>query len=117
VVCKVQIPTGVHVSAWCYACDAAADPRRTWLPKGAFDVSALPWRESPTFDSDRFAPCAVCGAFTVLELHHLAPREFFGDKADRWPVVEVCRSCHEEWHLLMGRPIGRVQPNPARIST
>ena len=51
--------------------------------------------------------CAVCGRHGPTEGHHLAPRQNFGEEACRWPVVEVCRKCHERWHQRMGQSIGR----------
>lgn len=43
--------------------------------------------------------CAACEADGPLESHHVAPRARFGLlEAERWPRVEVCRSCHMQWH-------------------
>lgn len=45
-------------------------------------------------------PCEVCGAFGT-EIHHWAPKEFFGWEADHWPTAYLCRDCHTRWHATM----------------
>lgn len=50
--------------------------------------------------------CPVCKQPSLLEEHHLAPKELFGDEADLWPQARVCRDCHERWHAVMGLSIG-----------
>jgi len=42
--------------------------------------------------------CWVCQQKKATEEHHLAPKELFGEQADKWPRVMVCRGCHMEWH-------------------
>jgi hypothetical protein len=42
-------------------------------------------------------PCARCGTFQHLELHHWAPQHLFHD-ADMWPTSLLCRTCHQHWH-------------------
>ena len=42
-----------------------------------------------------------CGELAHCELHHTAPRQFFGDDCDRWPLVWLCRPCHDRWHTLV----------------
>lgn len=43
--------------------------------------------------------CCACYEVGPIELHHVAPRERFGDvEAEQWPVVPVCRLCHMHWH-------------------
>ncbi len=51
--------------------------------------------------------CYVCGACAPLERHHLAPRHLFGDACERWPTVDVCRGCHEDWHRIVDGSIER----------
>lgn len=38
---------------------------------------------------------------TDTENHHFAPRKIFGDGADNWPVLPVCRFHHEHWHKMV----------------
>jgi hypothetical protein len=52
-------------------------------------------------------PCHVCKTVAQVEVHHLAPYARFGADADKWPTVEVCRACHEDWHRKMGDPFSR----------
>jgi hypothetical protein len=40
-------------------------------------------------------------ASTLIEYHHFAPRNTFGDEADDWPILPVCREHHAEWHTRM----------------
>jgi hypothetical protein len=48
-------------------------------------------------------PCERCGSTEGVEEHHWAPVSVFGaHEADRWPVAALCRSCHREWHRVMG---------------
>lgn len=57
--------------------------------------------------------CYVCGACAPLERHHLAPRHLFGDACERWPTVDVCRPCHEEWHRRVDGSIERYKRTAA----
>jgi hypothetical protein len=60
------------------------------------DVHLLPlWH-----DHTDSTPCARCGSQDGVELHHWAPRHLFED-ADKWPVSELCRPCHQRWHALV----------------
>jgi len=45
--------------------------------------------------------CEKCHTFQMCEVHHIAPRAFFGDEADSWPTLCLCRKCHEAWHTVM----------------
>ena len=47
--------------------------------------------------------CYGCGEQRVLEEHHLAPKERFGEAANAWPTVELCRACHMHWHEMQAR--------------
>ena len=72
-----------------------------WEPHALFsddECAAMPWVEST---EDKREPCGVCREPALLELHHLAPREMFGDDCEKWPKVRVCRRCHECWHNVV----------------
>lgn len=44
--------------------------------------------------------CERCGARGV-EVHHTAPREWFGDTlCEQWPTQNLCRECHALWHQV-----------------
>ena len=45
-------------------------------------------------------PCERCGDTGGVELHHWAPRSLFDD-ADLWPVSNLCRPCHQQWHGIV----------------
>jgi hypothetical protein len=48
----------------------------------------------------RNPPCQVCGGWGT-ELHHWAPRQFFGVEAEHWPTAWLCPVCHQRWHAVM----------------
>lgn len=45
-----------------------------------------------------YARCIVrgCGSDEV-EWHHFGPQAIFGDEADKWGIVALCRRHHQEW--------------------
>lgn len=49
----------------------------------------------------------VCGRCRSLgvEVHHIAPRYIFHDVADEYPVVSLCRNCHEQFHETLAEYI------------
>lgn len=51
----------------------------------------------PVVMPDASSRCVRCGK-RDSELHHWAPRAFFGDACNNWPKDYLCRECHEEWH-------------------
>lgn len=51
-------------------------------------------------DYSNEAECARCGSTEGTERHHWAPRHLFDD-ADRWPMSDLCRSCHMRWHSIV----------------
>lgn len=107
---KVPCASGWKVTAWCSRHDGLVDPKRAWWPARMFDLQSMPVRRSH-LDSD-VTWCKVCETIGPTEVHHLAPVEFFGAHANRWPTVEVCRTCHEDWHERMGQSIGHHPVGP-----
>jgi len=93
-----------HLIWWCFIdrrrIGTAAIPRKL-LTAEQFYLLPLVRQSLPT-EPER---CPVCGELALLEEHHVAPRVAFGDEADRWPTVWVCRRCHERWHERTG--VGR----------
>lgn len=52
--------------------------------------------------------CERCGARGV-ETHHWAPKEWFGkEEAERWPMGELCRTCHRVWHWAAERAAAQL---------
>lgn len=47
--------------------------------------------------------CARCGTPHQIHAHHWAPQAFFND-ADQWGTVDLCQTCHAEWHQVMTPP-------------
>jgi hypothetical protein len=110
---RTAIGTGFHVFAWCHRCQRivkapvpGADGPKLYIPKRYFtpaECEAMPMLAR----DDSKKRCPICAdEVDALEVHHLAPREHFGDECDKWPTVECCRPCHTRWHRLMGRRIG-----------
>lgn len=66
------------------------------LPRGSAILDFCIWdKTDPT-------PCERCGESKGVELHHWAPRNTFGwEDAETWPVANLCRDCHHEWHRRM----------------
>ena len=53
--------------------------------------------------------CQRCSG-SGTEVHHTSPREVFGDDADNWPLIDLCRKCHAEWHERMNAWAGKRRP-------
>jgi len=60
-------------------------------------------------------PCARCGRHGV-ELHHWAPRKYFGEEAWLWPIDWLCRDCHRRWHVETGIAVGYRGTTTTQIS-
>src|SRR3972149_5633046 len=90
---RTKSSTGFVITAWCVYCDRPARPG--WFDAKAHfseqEMLAMPWLKSARGKEN----CGICGVAADLETHHLAPRALFGEEAERWPTVDVCRSCHE----------------------
>lgn len=52
--------------------------------------------------------CERCGSEDHVERHHWAPRHLFDD-ADSWPIGNLCRTCHVQWHRVVTPNMGRRQ--------
>lgn len=98
---KQEGTSGYRIFARCITCNATVASNGLWLAHSLFtddEIAQMPWDGSA---QDKREPCTVCGVPAKLELHHLAPREMFGDECERWPQVRVCRRCHECWHNVV----------------
>lgn len=93
---RARISSGaVQVKSRCLRCKDMLGTH----PSSDFDLDALPW----LYDRPSPASCERCGSTDGVELHHWAPREFFGDEADAWPTGWLCTACHARWHDAMRR--------------
>lgn len=53
-------------------------------------------------EEKQYEPCCVIGcAENGEDMHHFAPRNTFGTKAESWPILPLCRSHHIYWHREM----------------
>ena len=61
-----------------------------------------------------YARCIVqgCGSDEV-EWHHFGPQAIFGDEADKWGIVALCRRHHEEW----GQRVTPQLNHPRRVAS
>ena len=54
--------------------------------------------------------CERCRSYSQIEAHHIAPSALFQD-SNYWPVILLCRLCHQEWHRVV-TPGMRYNPAP-----
>jgi len=73
---------------------------KDWLPRSYIDKLALTYDDLPVETDYRSIPCAVCGELGT-ELHHTAPRAIFGEDAEYYPQVYLCKSHHDYWHATI----------------
>lgn len=72
----------------------------------ALSVGISKWVEpaqAPQALADAFPgpTCCVCGD-PFVELHHYAPKEFFGvAEADAFGTVPLCKKHHDRWHQVI----------------
>lgn len=88
-----------HLCAWCPDCRqvVTADVSKvgkTWLAASDLPLGISADDLPLVRDEVRLAVCYRCGAPGFCELHHVAQREVYGDDADNWPIVPLCRPCH-----------------------
>ena len=81
---------------------------QAWLDKHGHVRDDLPLVR----DDRKLRRCYCCTQYRPCELHHCAPKEYFGDEAERWPIVWACAECHDRYHRRFGRPI-RKPPEAA----
>lgn len=96
ILARQRVASGWRTLWWCERCRRGAFGGDSWVPNNR-NVMDLP---DVTADAS-LEPCSVCKEAAALECHHLAPRELFGDEAEDWPTVQVCRPCHMRWHSVI----------------
>lgn len=97
------------IGMWCGRCRNWVTKQvgydRPWLPKDHPALAGLDLTRLETIGQSIYRKCAgPCGALAFCELHHVAPKSaaFFGaDEADRWPLIWLCRPCHQRWHTVV----------------
>jgi hypothetical protein len=66
---------------------------------------ALSWNIPVTYtrySTGEVRECEYLGCSDPAELHHFAPRNWFGwDEAENWPMSWLCPAHHREWHRRM----------------
>jgi hypothetical protein len=96
-------PTAGGIGAWCDECARWVTKEvlwhsGLWLPADHEKLHGISVTEIPTRPHAIFRLCERCRKWGACEVHHLAPRQFFGDDCEAWPVAYLCRGCHDEWH-------------------
>lgn len=85
----------------CRLCKRHMSKSRAFWPKAIYWGR---WEDLPVFHNAQAGgcPCWVqgCGN-TDTELHHFAPKEFWGKDAEAWPMAYLCRYHHRMWHDVM----------------
>ncbi len=86
------------VRAHCGTCGKAAQRGTTQYTLADFqpyELDAMPIEEGDGI----VRRCPACKrAVPQLELHHLWPREAYGDTCGDRPQIEICGDCHDDWH-------------------
>lgn len=85
----------------CRRCGTTGGPvGRTLLESWGYTPDDIEWHQ--TNEAREYEPCSVGKCQTTpTEYHHFAPRNTFGDQADEWPYLPLCRPHHVEWHQRM----------------
>ncbi len=90
---------------WCDDCRSwqtkAKGYDRAWLGKDHPDVIGK-IGSIPDVGIRMYRKCeGPCGQLIVCQLHHMAPRKFFGDECEQWTMVYLCTACHARWHAIV----------------
>jgi len=92
--------------AWCDAClrwvtkELAWYPG-LWLPASHEKLAGIDCASLPVRPHAWFRYCERCQKWASCEVHHIAPRAFFGQDCEAWPTIYLCRPCHDEWHATL----------------
>lgn len=92
---------------WCFSCEffpkwQPTTDGRQWVSKDELINAGADLEAIPVVDMVTSERCSVrgCGS-RCAENHHWAPKEHFGDEAERWPQDPLCVAHHQEWHRRM----------------
>ncbi len=73
--------------------------RGTFVSKNHPDLTGIDLETIPFLESFlTFRLCEWCGETRLCEAHHPAPKKLFGEIAETFPLIYLCRPCHEQWH-------------------
>lgn len=72
-----------------------------WLPADHEKLVGIDAASLPVRPHAWFRMCEKCRKWASCEVHHVAPRAFFGEECEDWPTLYLCRPCHDEWHTQL----------------
>lgn len=73
-----------------------------WFAKTDAALNGIDLENLPLVRRNIWRKCSgPCGKISFCEENHTAPRVFFGDSAEDFPKVWLCRECHEWWHRVL----------------
>lgn len=93
----------IHIEFFCERCDRPVT-RDKYKTKGhsvteewfRAQIKANPDELPLRRRSLRIHICYLCGRDdSQCEYHHVAPQAIYGNDADKYPVVPLCKSCHD----------------------
>lgn len=94
-----------QVRTFCLECaHASGSYSAKELAAAGIRVELLPVVKDYRSDIQPAEPCVVCHSAEQVENHHFAPQALqahFRLSVWDWPVVPLCRICHEEWHAAV----------------
>lgn len=97
---------GIHagnngIVSWCADCRDVVTIEKYGIPFLGKDHAAVrgkPLDTLPVVGRQEYKQCNACRETLICELHHFAPRAFFGEACDSWPMGWLCKGCHALWH-------------------
>lgn len=99
---RVYANGSTHIEFFCPDCDRPVT-REKFSTKG-HSVTAE-WFRAATGENPELLPmhrtslrlhqCYLCKATAQCEFHHVAPQAIYGNDAEKYPVVPLCKSCHD----------------------
>lgn len=96
-----------RITLWCRDCRQNVAKQKgypgMWIARDHADLVGKDLDALPiAYTSVEYRRCeGPCSKLDRCQLHHMAPRNYFGDDADSWPVAWLCESCHRVWHSLV----------------
>jgi hypothetical protein len=96
----------VHIEFYCPDCDTPVTRERygtpgawvsaEWFAEHVTAVSGLKPDELELHRrSHRYHLCYLCNATSQCEFHHVAPQALYGKAAEKYPIVPLCKPCHD----------------------
>lgn len=96
----------IHVEFFCETCDKPVTRERygtpgpwvsdAWFAERVGKDAGVTVDELPlSRTSLRYHLCHLCGVTALCEFHHVAPQALYGSDAEKYPVVPLCKDCHD----------------------